>query len=204
MNIALTREVKSMAHSKIVTITHWALAGLCAGLLMMVSPGFAQTLPDVDGDGIPDAEDNCLSVSNADQADADGDRFGDACELTPFGEAANGHLVINPKTLNLKSKGRVITTFVELPTSYNPADIDIASLLLEGVIPLAVPPTPKLGDGDEDGTPHLMVKFSRQALIALLCDTDRDKGTVELRVTGNIAGDPFEVRGTVRVQGQCP
>jgi hypothetical protein len=193
-----------MAHSKIVTITHWALAGLCAGLLMMVSPGFAQPLPDVDGDGIPDAEDNCLSVSNADQADADGDGFGDACELTPFGEAANGHLVINPKTLNLKSKGRVITTFVELPTSYNPADIDIASLLLEGVIPVVVPPTPKLGDGDEDGTPDLMVKFSRQALITLLCDTDRDQGTVELRVTGNIAGDPFEVRGTVRVQGQCP
>jgi hypothetical protein len=161
-------------------------------------------LPDVDRDGVLDAEDNCLIVSNADQADADRDGFGAACELTPFDQADNGQLVINPKTLNLKSKGRVITTFVELPTSFNPADIDIASLLLEGVIPLAVPPTPKLGDGDEDGTPDLMVKFSRQALIALLCETDRDKGTVGLRVTGNVAGDPFEVRGTVRVQGQCP
>jgi hypothetical protein len=98
----------------------------------------------------------------------------------------------------------VITTFVGLPTSFNPADIDLASLLLEGAIPLAVPPTPKLGDGDEDGTPDLMVKFSRQLLIALLCETDRDKGTVGLRVTGNVAGDPFEVRGSVRVQGQCP
>jgi hypothetical protein len=98
----------------------------------------------------------------------------------------------------------VITTFVELPTSYNPADIDIASLLLEGAIPLAVPPTPKLGDGDEDGTPNPMVRFSRQALITLLYETDRDKGTLGLRVTGNVVGDPFEVRGTVRVQGQCP
>jgi hypothetical protein len=124
--------------------------------------------------------------------------------LTPFDEADNGHLVINPKTLNLKSKGRVITTFVDLPTSFNPADIDLASLLLEGAIPLADPPTPKLGDGDEDGTPDLMVKFSRQLLIALLCETDRDKGMVELRVTGNVAGDPFEVRGSVRVQGHCP
>jgi hypothetical protein len=96
-------------------------------------------LPDVDRDGVPDAEDNCLIVSNADQADADRDGFGAACELTPFDQADNGQLVINPKTLNLKSKGRVITTFVELPTSFNPADIDIASLLLEGVIPLAVP-----------------------------------------------------------------
>ena len=99
----------------------------------------------------------------------------------------------------------MITTFAEFPTSFNPADINIASLLLEGVIPpLAVPPTPKLGDGDEDGTPDLMVKFIRQALIALLGETDRDKGTVGLRVTGNVTGDPFEVRGTVRVQGQCP
>jgi hypothetical protein len=64
-------------------------------------------------------------------------------------KTANGHLVINPKTLNLKSKGRVITTFVELPRSFDPADIDITSLLLEG----AIPPTPKLDNGDEDGIP---------------------------------------------------
>jgi hypothetical protein len=47
-----------------------------------------------------------------------------------------------------------------------------------------------------------MVKFSRQALIALLCETDRDKGTVEHRVMGNVASDLFEVQGTVGVQGQ--
>lgn len=189
---------------KIAMINRGILAGLCAGFLMSVSPCLAQPWPDVDGDGVPDAEDNCLIESNADQTDADRDGFGDACELTLFDEADNGHLVINSKTLNLKSKGRVITTFVDLPTSFNPADIDIASLLLEGAIPLAVPPTPKLGGGDEDGTPDLMVKFSRQLLIALLCETDRDQGTVELRVTGDIAGDSFEVRGTGRVQGQCP
>jgi hypothetical protein len=71
-------------------------------------------------------------VSNADQADADRDGFRAACELTPFDQADNGQLVINPKTLSLKSKGRVITTFAEFPTSFNPADIGIASLLLEG------------------------------------------------------------------------
>lgn len=36
--------------------------------------------PDTDGDGIVDALDNCPAVSNADQADADGDDIGDACE----------------------------------------------------------------------------------------------------------------------------
>lgn len=35
---------------------------------------------DADGDGIPDYSDNCLSVPNNDQTDADGDGFGSACE----------------------------------------------------------------------------------------------------------------------------
>ncbi|MCE9575974.1 MAG: tandem-95 repeat protein, partial [Deltaproteobacteria bacterium] len=36
--------------------------------------------PDKDGDGVPDADDNCPDVVNPDQADADGDGTGDACE----------------------------------------------------------------------------------------------------------------------------
>lgn len=38
------------------------------------------TLPDGDGDGVPDETDNCPGVENPDQADADDDGFGDACE----------------------------------------------------------------------------------------------------------------------------
>jgi len=36
---------------------------------------------DTDGDGIPDSTDNCPYVANPDQADADGNGIGDACEL---------------------------------------------------------------------------------------------------------------------------
>jgi hypothetical protein len=36
---------------------------------------------DGDGDGVPDRFDNCPQVANADQADADGDWVGDACDL---------------------------------------------------------------------------------------------------------------------------
>lgn len=35
---------------------------------------------DSDGDGVADADDNCVNTANADQADADGDGTGDACE----------------------------------------------------------------------------------------------------------------------------
>jgi hypothetical protein len=192
-----------MKASNIATLGRWVLPGLCAGLLMIVPPGFAQTLSDVDADGVPDAEDNCLMVSNAEQTDTDGDGWGDACDLTPSNAVDNGHLILNPKTLNLKSKGRVVTTFIELPSSFDPVAIDVNGLLLEGRLPMVVPPTPKYGDGDENGTADLMVKFSRRHLSALLCETDRDEGEIELRVTGLVSGNPFEVRGTVRVQGQC-
>ncbi len=35
---------------------------------------------DQDGDGVPDAIDNCPTTYNPDQADADGDGVGDACD----------------------------------------------------------------------------------------------------------------------------
>jgi hypothetical protein len=38
---------------------------------------------DADGDGIPDAEDNCLAVWNPGQTDADGDGVGDNCDRCP-------------------------------------------------------------------------------------------------------------------------
>ncbi len=35
---------------------------------------------DDDGDGVPNAIDNCPKVANPDQANDDGDAFGDACD----------------------------------------------------------------------------------------------------------------------------
>jgi PKD repeat protein len=42
--------------------------------------------PDADGDGVPDAADNCVNVPNPDQADVDSDGVGDACCALPLAE----------------------------------------------------------------------------------------------------------------------
>ncbi len=43
-------------------------------------------LVDTDGDGLEDSADNCPSVSNADQADLDGDGIGNACDSDADGD----------------------------------------------------------------------------------------------------------------------
>lgn len=45
---------------------------------------------DVDGDGVPNGSDNCLSVPNADQADGDGDGKGDACDACAQANPGSG------------------------------------------------------------------------------------------------------------------
>jgi large repetitive protein len=62
----------------------------------------ARTADDADGDGIPDADDNCPTVFNpirpiddGVQPDADGDGLGDACDPTPIGDDIDGDGVPN-------------------------------------------------------------------------------------------------------------
>lgn len=45
--------------------------------------GCFQPETDSDGDGVADCRDNCVATRNPDQANGDGDRFGDACDGCP-------------------------------------------------------------------------------------------------------------------------
>ncbi len=54
---------------------------------------------DTDGDGVPNAIDNCPTIANADQHDEDGDGVGDVCDNCPS--------VANPSQANTTEPGNV-------------------------------------------------------------------------------------------------
>jgi hypothetical protein len=101
---------------------------------------------------------------------------------------------IDPDTLNLKSIGNWVTCYVELPEGCDVADIDVASLLLNGTVAASDEPT-NVGDNDGDGVPDLMVKFPRDQVQAIVEVGDE----VVLTLIGTVAGTPLIGSDTIRV-----
>jgi hypothetical protein len=103
---------------------------------------------------------------------------------------------IEPDTLNVKSEGKWVTAYTELPEGYDVDDIDVSTVTLEGTIPAEAHPT-EVDDHDNDGIHDLMVKFDRQALIEYLGGAT---GEVTLTVSGELSdGAPFEGSDTITV-----
>ncbi|MFC1981783.1 choice-of-anchor Q domain-containing protein [Chloroflexota bacterium] len=95
---------------------------------------------------------------------------------------------IKPDTLNLKSKGKWITAYIELPEGYHANDIVVSSIWIEGEI------TVEHSDMQDS---VLMVKFDRQELKDYLGETT---GDVTLTVSGELTdGTPFEGSDTIKV-----
>jgi predicted phosphodiesterase len=100
---------------------------------------------------------------------------------------------MKPDTLNLRSKGRWITAYIELPEGYKVRDIDLLTVKLNGEVPARLHPT-KIGDYDADSIPDLMVKFDRREVSGLL-----DGGETTLTITGEVNETPFEGTDTIGV-----
>ncbi len=100
----------------------------------------------------------------------------------------------DPDTLNLKSKGKWVTVYIELPEDYDVSKIDICSIRLNGTVPALLTPT-EIGDYDGDGIPDLMVKFDGAAVQSILAVGE----SVEITVTGEVAGLRFKGTDTIRV-----
>jgi len=96
---------------------------------------------------------------------------------------------LDPDTLNLRSKGKWITAYIELPEGYDVNDIDISTIKLNDDVEAELKPT-AVGDYDNDGIPDLMIKFDRQKVIQLIGDSSE---TATLTITGKLYdGTPFE------------
>lgn len=98
---------------------------------------------------------------------------------------------IDPETLNLQSRGRWITAYIELPEEYAAEDIDIGTVQL-------------LYDGNETDADWgdvqngvLMVKFSRATVAGWFGGLHDEE--VELTVAGEFNGIQFEGTATIRV-----
>ncbi len=84
---------------------HWSCLNLIfrvilsAALLLGGPAALAQVDPDVDGDGIVDADDNCPRLQNADQTDDNMNGLGDLCE----------ERLVPTWNLNLRTQGGQIT-----------------------------------------------------------------------------------------------
>ncbi len=93
-----------------------------------------------------------------------------------------------PKTLNLKSKGKWVTVYIELQEGYNVNNIDIDKISLDGLYRVESSPT-EIGNYDEDEFLDLMVKFDRQDVIGIV-DLDENE---EIPITGKLYdGTAFE------------
>lgn len=113
---------------------------------------------------------------------------------------------IDPDTLNLRSKSKWITCYIELPENFEVEQIYISSIRLNGTV--QVVPHFELGDYDDDAVSDLMVKFNRTEVTNYILENYKTVGRfgqVTLTVTGQVGMLPyflivtFEASDTVRI-----
>lgn len=129
----------------------------------------------------------------------DGDNYGPWTAMATFTvhipeTSINATIDFDPDTLDKSSKGTWVVVYIELPSGYKPADIDISSIRLEGAIPAETWPY-AIGDHDRDRIPDLMVKFKRSAVINLLSDG----ASVPVHVMGKVGATLFEGVDVIKV-----
>ncbi|MFX0038839.1 MAG: hypothetical protein ACFFCY_16235 [Promethearchaeota archaeon] len=74
---------------------------------------------------------------------------------------------INPNKLNMRSKGKFITVYLEIANDYDVYDIILEEILLNDFLNFESKPF-NIGDWDNDNIPDLMIKFDRSAVICFL------------------------------------
>jgi hypothetical protein len=93
------------------------------------------------------------------------------------------------------------TVTIEHVENLNVSDIDVSSLVLNGVIPVdsSIPAT--IGDFDNDSIQDLTVHFNKSRVAELLISQSEIYGDVNLEITGRLDNaTPFQAVGTIKVK----
>jgi subtilisin family serine protease len=88
---------------------------------------------------------------------------------------------VEPNTINLDSRGAYVTACVELPVEYDPADVDLSTVTLNGTVGVNAQRS-SIGDFNENGIPDWIFKFNRTDVEAILAAGD----SVVVTVTGEV------------------
>jgi len=119
---------------------------------------------------------------------------------TPKPSVINATVDIQPQALNLRSKGKWITAYIELLEGYNVQDINVSTIMLNGTIPVDLDASVGIGDYDKDGVEDLTVKFNRTQVVEFMLSQGVRFGDVTLTLTGELYdGTPFEGKTIISV-----
>lgn len=125
---------------------------------------------DIDGDGIPNLDDNCACNANPDQLDSDGDGVGDACDNCPY--------TFNPLQLDYDKDG-IGDDCDNCPATYNPDQAD----------------RDRDGVGDECDlcpdffNPYQEIDYVGDSIVGMGCNPDIDGDGIPNELDDDMDGD---------------